>query len=73
MKQIFYNVVLFVCAIYFIIIIVPMSALILLLKTITILFIAMTYMAMGEIDMARKRLGTLKRLGSLKRLFTKNI
>lgn len=59
MKQIFYNVVLYVCAIYFIIVIVPLSALTLLLKTLTILVIALTYTAMGEVDMARKRLGTL--------------
>ena len=62
MKQIFYIVVLFACAIYFIIVIVPLSALTLLLKTLTILVIALTYTAMGEMDMARKRLGTLKKL-----------
>lgn len=62
MKQIFNNVVLFGCAIYFIIVIVPLSGLTLLLKTLTILVIALTYTAMGEVDMARKRLGTLKKL-----------
>ena len=62
MKQIFYNVVLFACAIYFFIVIAPLSALTLLLKTLTILVIALTYTAMGETDMARKRLGTLKKL-----------
>lgn len=62
MKQIFYNVVLFACAIYFIIVIVPLWALTLLLKTLTILVIALTYTAMGETHMARKWLGTLKKL-----------